>query len=398
MNRPLAVLGGAPAFPHPVHVGRPNIGNRAAFYERVDGLLDRRWLSNDGPLVRELEQRLAEYLGVEHCVAMVNATVGLEIAIRALDLTGEVLMPSFTFIATAHALEWQGIRPVFVDVDPVTHTIDPAALEARITPRTTGILGVHVWGSPCDTDAIAAVADRAGLRILYDAAHALGVSRNGSMIGGFGSCEVFSFHATKFLNSFEGGAITTNDSALAERLRLMRNFGFAELDRVVSIGVNGKMTEVCAAMGLTSLEEVDRLIATNKANYDAYGAVFCGLDGVSLFPFARNERNNYQYVVLQVDRDRATLNRDELIAVLRAENVLARRYFWPGCHRMEPYQSREPEASLFLPQTERVAGSVIVLPTGQAVSQDDIEIVGRIIRSALENPHEVRAACAHPST
>lgn len=374
---------GAPAFAEPLHVGRPNIGDREALLRRINGMLDRRWFSNDGELVREFEARVAGYLGVRHCVAVCNATIGLEIAIRALGLKGEVILPAYTFVATAHALQWQEISPVFADMDPATHNIDPGSIERLITPRTTGIIGVHVWGRPCDTDAIGAIAARRGLNVLYDAAHAFGCSRGQRMIGGFGACEVFSFHATKFLNSFEGGAVTTNDDALAQRLRWMRNFGFQGYDNVVHLGTNGKMTEVCAAMGLTSLESVDALISVNRSNHEAYRTALAGIPGISLVGYDPSERNNYQYVVLEVDPGRAGMDRDGLVKALHEHNVLARKYFWPGCHRMEPYRTTQPMAAQVLPVTEHIASRVLVLPTGQTVDAEAIGRIGRILRKVV---------------
>jgi len=387
---PLAILGSVPAFPQPLHVGRPNIGDRQVLLARINDILDRRWLTNAGPVVQEFERRLAEFVGVKHCITMCNATVALEIAIRALELKGEVILPSYTFIATAHALQWQELTPVFADMDPRTHNIDPVSIERVITPRTSGILGVHVWGRACDTEAIESIAQRRGLLVMYDAAHAIGCSHCGKMIGGFGACEVFSFHATKFINSFEGGAVVTNDDMLAEKMELMRNFGFAGYDRVIYLGVNGKMTEVCAAMGLTSLESIEDIVAANRRNYMAYRDGLQGLPGVSVIEYDPAERNNYQYVVVEVDPEVAALNRNELVAVLHAENVLARKYFWPGCHRMEPYRSLQPNASLLLPMTERVASRIIVLPTGQAVSAETVQVICSLIRAALAASGEVR--------
>jgi dTDP-4-amino-4,6-dideoxygalactose transaminase len=283
---------------------------------------------------------------------------------------------------------------VFADLDPRTHNIDPASIERLITPRTTGIIGVHVWGRPCDTAALEGIAARHRLKLMYDAAHAFGCSHAGRMIGGFGSCEILSFHATKFLNSFEGGAIVTNDDALADQMRLMRNFGFVDYDRVIYIGTNGKMTEICAAMGLTSLESMDDIIAINKRNYEAYRRGLSGLAGVSMISRDGAERSNYQYVPAEVAPGSAPLTRDELIAVLHAENVLARRYFWPGCHRMEPYRSLQPNAGLLLPETERLAPRIMVLPTGQAVSVEIVATICDIIRMAFESASEVRAALA----
>jgi dTDP-4-amino-4,6-dideoxygalactose transaminase len=390
----MAIFSNKPAFPHHLHVGRPNLGNRDRFLELVSDMFDRRWLTNDGPLVREFERRICETTGVKHCVAMCNATVALEIAIRALELKGEVIVPSYTFIATAHALQWQEITPVFGDMDPSTYNLDPAGIERLITPRTTGIIGVHVWGRACDTQAIDAIGKKRGLKIMYDAAHAFGCSHQGQMVGGFGACEVFSFHATKFLNTFEGGAVVTNDDALADKMRLMRNFGFSGYDRVIYPGTNGKMTEICAAMGLTSLEAQEAIIATNRRNYDAYREGLRGLPGVSLIAYAPQEKHNFHYVVVEVDPEICPLNRDDLVEVLHAENVLARKYFWPGCHQMEPYRSYFPNAGLLLPNTERSAARIMVLPTGQAVSPEDVAKICGIVGVAIENADSVRRVLA----
>ena len=214
----LALLGGRPAFASEIRVGRPNVGDRTALIARLGLMLDSGVLTNRGPFVLELEAALRSYLGVRHAITVCNATIGLGVAARALGLAGEVIVPSFTYIATPQALAWLGITPVFCDVDPDTHNLDPRQLEALITPRTTGILPVHVWGRPCDTQAIERVACAHGLKTLYDAAHAFGCSHDGQMIGSFGHAEVFSFHATKFFNTFEGGAIATNDDNLAAKI------------------------------------------------------------------------------------------------------------------------------------------------------------------------------------
>jgi dTDP-4-amino-4,6-dideoxygalactose transaminase len=390
----LAVLGAPPAFAEPLHVGRPNLGDRARLAARIDDLLDRRWLTNSGRYVEEFERRIAATLGVRHAVVMCNATVALEIAIRALGMAGEVIVPSFTFVATAHALQWQQITPVFCDVAPDTHNIDPARVEALITPRTTGIIGVHVWGRPCAVDALTEVAGRRGLRLLFDAAHAFGCTHRGRMIGNFGDAEVFSFHATKFLNSGEGGAVSTNDDALAARLRLMRNFGFAGEDRVIDVGINGKMSEFSGAMGLTSLESMDEFIAVNRANHAAYADGLRGLPGVTLTRYDGAERSNYQYVVIEVDEREAGLSRDALHRVLHAENVLARRYFHPGCHQMEPYRSYFPHAGLLLPQTERLTRRVLLLPTGTGVGMAEIEAICGIVHAAVARAAAVRERLA----
>jgi dTDP-4-amino-4,6-dideoxygalactose transaminase len=383
-----AILGGPPAFAEPVHVGRPNIGDRDRLMERIAGVIDGRWLTNDGPLVHELEEAVAEVLGVPHCVAMCNGTVALEIAIRAAGLTGEVIVSPFTFVATAHALQWQEITPVFCDVDPGTHNIDPARVEELITSRTTGILAVHLWGRSAPVEELTEIAARHNLRLLFDAAHAFGCSHRGRMIGGFGTAEVLSFHATKVVNSFEGGAIVTADDDFAEVARLMRNHGFADYDEVSHVGTNGKMSEVSAAMGITSLESRDEFVEANRRNHDAYRAGLADVDGVELIAYDEAELGNWQYAVIEVDES-AGLSRDDLQRVLWAENVLARRYFYPGCHRMEPYRTLFPDAGERLPQTERLAERVLVLPTGTAMDPTGVAIVADLIRRAMRAAPEL---------
>lgn len=369
-----------------LHIGRPNIGERAALLARINDILDRRWLSNNGKYVQEFEARVADILGVRHCVAMCNATVGLEIAIRALGLTGEVIVPSFTFIATAHSLQWQQITPVFCDIDPVTHNIDPAKIEALITPRTTAIMGVHLWGRGCEVEALQKIADRHGLKLLFDAAHAFACSHRGRMIGGFGNAEIFSFHATKFLNSLEGGMVATNDDELALKTRRMKNFGFTGYDQVESIGTNGKMNEISAAMGLTNLESLEEFVAINRAHHRLYGEGLAVLPGISLMPYDEAERCNFQYVVVEVDEQQAGVRRDGLVEHLHEQGIIARRYFYPGCHRMEPYRSSDPNVGLHLPVTEWLCERLLCLPTGTGVQQADVERVCQCIADFVK-PH-----------
>ena len=392
----LAAFGGAPAFDEVLHVGRPNIGDRKGFLSRVEDMLDRRWFTNNGPYVQEFERRIREVTGTRHCIAVCNATIGLEIAIRALGMTGEVIVPSFTFVATAHALEWQGITPVFCDVDPRTHNLDPERVESLITPRTTGIVGVHVWGRACAVDRLTEIARTRGLKLLFDAAHAFACTHRGTNIGRFGDAEVFSFHATKFLNSFEGGAITTQDDELAAKLRLMKNFGFAGYDAVIHPGTNGKMTEICAAMGLSSLECLDELIEVNRERHRAYTAALRDLPGLSVLAYDTSERSNYQYIVLEVEPGRFGLDRDQLVRLLHAESVLARRYFFPGCHAMEPYRSRDPHAGERLPHTEQLSARVMTLPTGTAVEPGDIDRIAAILHFCAAHAPAIRSRLAEP--
>ncbi len=365
----------------PLHVGRPNITNRAEFLRRVEQILDNQWLTNNGPMVQELEQRIAERLGVKHCVAMCNGTIALEIAIRALSLTGEVIVPSWTFVATAHALYLQGITPVFADIDPATHNLDPAAVRRMITPRTSGIIGVHLWGRAAPIDELQAIADERGLKLMFDAAHSFGSSYKGQSIGRFGACEVFSFHATKAFNTMEGGAVTTNNDALAETMRLMRNFGFKGYDNVIHPGTNGKMIEVCAAMGLANLDGFDAIVETNTRNHAAYKQALAGIPGIRVLDYDPTERNSHHYVVLEVSEE-CPASRDAIIAALHAKNILARKYFWPGCHDMKPYRDLFPHAGLVLPKTNNLAARIVVLPNGNLPDSATLTI-SNVIRTTV---------------
>ncbi|MEI3649870.1 MAG: aminotransferase class I/II-fold pyridoxal phosphate-dependent enzyme [Dolichospermum lemmermannii FEM_B0920] len=385
----LAIFGGTPTFTEKLHVGRPNIGNREDLLSRINDILDRKWLTNHGIYVQEFEQRIAEFVGVKHCIATCNATVALEIAIRAVGLTGEVIVPSFTFIATPHALQWQEITPVFCDIDPQTHNIDPNKIVQSITPRTTGIIGVHLWGRSCDVETLSDIAHTYGLKLMFDAAHAFGCSHQGKMIGNFGEAEVFSFHATKFLNTFEGGAIVTNSDELAEKIRLMTNFGFAGYDQVIYIGTNGKMNETSAAMGLTSLESIDDFVDVNYRNYKCYQRELADIPGISLLSYDGTEKCNYQYIVLEIEESKTQITRDNLIKILHSENIIARRYFYPGCHRMEPYKSYFPHAKLLLSETEKLADKVVLLPTGTSVNEDEIYMISQIIRIAIREAKNI---------
>jgi dTDP-4-amino-4,6-dideoxygalactose transaminase len=248
-----------------------------------------------------------------------------------------------------------------------------------ITPRTTGIIGVHLWGRPCAIDALQDIADRHYLQLMFDSAHAFGCSHNGKKIGGLGRCEVFSFHATKFFNSFEGGAVLTNDDDLAEKCRLMRNFGFSGYDNIIYHGTNGKMVEVCAAMGITSLENIETIIDVNRRNYHAYRDALDGIPGLNLIHYNEAEACNYQYIVVEVGHE-FPLSRDEIIKVFHAENILVRKYFWPGCHGMKLYRVLYPHAKILLPNTEFVANRVIVLPTGTAIEPPSIEMFAALFR------------------
>ncbi len=378
----LAINGAPPAFEEPLHVGRPNMGDRTAFLKYANEIFDRRWLTNNGPMVQELEQRIAEYHKVKHCIAMSNGTIALEIAIRALGLEGEVIIPSYTFIATAHALHWQAITPVFADIDPISHNLDPASVRAMITPRTSGIIGVHLWGRCAPVEELQEIADEFNLKLMFDAAHAFACSYKDTMIGNFGACEILSFHATKFFNTFEGGAVLTNDDEMAQTMRLMRNFGFDGVDNVIHPGTNGKMTEMAAAMGLVNLDAIDGVIEANKQNYITYKSELDKLPGIHVIDFDESQYNNYQYIVVEII-DQCPVSRDFIIQALHAENILARKYFWPGCHSMKPYRDLFPHSGLLLKNTIKIAENVIVLPTGTTINEALVKTVTGVIHMVL---------------
>lgn len=384
----LAILGGEPAFKKAVHVGEPNIGDRERFIALVNDMLDRRQLTNNGPYVRELEERLAALLGVGHCVLVSSGTDGLILALRALELSGEVIVPAMTFIATVHALHWLGLQPIFADVDPVTHQLNPACVESLITDRTRAILGVHLWGQPCAVEELTAIAQAHDLKLIFDAAHAFCCHHQGKMIGNFGNVEVFSFHATKFFNTFEGGALTTNDGEIAHRARLLRNFGFVGVDQVATVGINAKLPEVSAAMGLTLLDSLPELLERNRSNYQIFEEALANIPGIRLLRYPDIEANNCQYIVIEVDGQ--VISRDLLVSVLREENILARRYFYPGCHRMEPYRTLYPPQRWHLPVTETLVNSVASLPSNATYSTEQILAICEVVQFIVANAAGLR--------
>ncbi len=365
-----------------LHVGRPNIGNIDMFKKLTDNIIESRWFTNSGQMVKAFEKTLCEYLNVRHCIPVCNGTVGLQIASQAMELKGEVIVPAFTFVASPHALQWEGIKPIFIDIDPSTHNLDPSKIESLISEKTSAILGVHIWGRPCNTYEIQKLADKHNLKVFFDAAHAFGCRHNGRMIGNFGNCEVFSFHATKFFNTFEGGAIATNDDDLAHKIRLMKNFGFESMDHVIHIGTNGKMSEICAAMGLACFDKLRDLIAVNRLNYNAYYEHLRNIPGIKLIEYSNQDEANYQYIAVEIDEDKSNITRDELMYRLHDQNIRARRYFYPGCHKMEPYKTLYPSQIHNVPCTDALCKRILVLPTGNTVTLSAIKKICKIIKKS----------------
>lgn len=353
-------------------VGKPNIMDEERFFKEAKKIFKSKWLTNEGKYVRKFENKVAEFLGVKHAIAVCNGTLGLEIAARACGLERKVIVPSFTFTATAHALSWIGIEPVFCDVNPTTHQMDVGAVKRVITPEVDGIIAVHLWGMPTAIEKLEEVAECFGIPIIFDAAHAFGCSyrhkSSNKMIGNFGKAEVFSFHSTKFFNSFEGGMITTNDDEVNDKVRKMKNFGFKE--NVVSIGTNAKMPEICAAMGISNFKYIDKLIKKNYENYQMYRARLKH-SKARLLPYNEHNKNNYQYIVIE------TPKRNEVCSALEEAGFIAKKYFSPGCHRSAPYA----DSSILLPVTERLSDSVLCLPSGMQAKEKHIEEICKIIRN-----------------
>ena len=363
----------------PLHVGGPNVGDRNVFDRLVDGIFERRWFTNHGEVLQTFERLLTHHLGVKHCIPVCNATVGLQIVCNALELTGEIILPAFTFVATAHSVSWSKLKPVFADVNQDTHCLCPESVRSLITDRTSAIMGVHLWGAPCYPTQLQALADDHDLRLIFDAAHAFHNRHRGTSFGNFGDCEVFSFHATKFFNTFEGGAITTNDDELALRIRRMCNFGYRGPDDIACVGTNAKMSEINAAMGVSMFECIGEIANTNEENFQVYDAFLGGVPGLKLYSLADIDRSNWQYVVLEVDEQTVGCSRDTIVDALVSRNVFAKRYFFPGCHKMPPYREAFSVEERELPNTDRLCQRLICLPTGTAISIDEIHRVCEII-------------------
>jgi dTDP-4-amino-4,6-dideoxygalactose transaminase len=395
----LAIFTKRPAFEEPQCVGKPLVEPDLfeAYARLMEGVFERRYFTNDGPLVRALEEELARRHGVRRCVLVCNATIAQMLVLKALDLEGEIVLPSFTFVATAHACLWQGATPVFCDISPDDLMIDPESVERALSPRTSAVIGVHLFGNVCDVEALTAVCRKHRVTLVFDAGHGFDCAFGETPVGRFGAAEFLSLHATKPFSTFEGGAILTNDERLTERLRFLRNFGFRGYDDVGFLGINGKMPEACAAFGLASLPRAGARIGRLKDNHELYRRELSGVFGVRVLPAGIRGRSNYHYMVILVDAGAFGVDRDALNRVLWEERVLSRRYFYPGCHHMEYFRTRFPGAGGSLPVTERVARQVLCLPTNVPRPERDIPLIVSLIKTVHERAEEVkRWHCANP--
>lgn len=332
------------------------------FLPYLENIWQSKQLTNGGPYHQELEKALADYLGVQHISLFANGTLALVTALQALRITGEVITTPYSFVATSHSLLWNGIKPVFVDIDPVTCNLDPARIEAAITPATTAILPVHCYGIPCDTDHIQRIADNYGLKVIYDAAHCFAVKQGGVSILNHGDLSIVSFHATKVFNTFEGGAIICPNEKIKRRIDYLKNFGFADETTVVAPGINGKMNEVQAAFGLLQLKHVDRAFEIRKQIYENYQQALGHVHGLSLLPLPEDTDWNYAYCPIFVNANLFPLTRDGLYNRFKEQGILVRRYFYPLISEFPMYKGYDSSAPANLPVASQMAQQVLCLP------------------------------------
>lgn len=356
----------------PITVTSPLLPPLEEFMPYLEDIWNRKWITNNGHYHQMLEQALCDYLGVEYISLFTNGTLPLITALQALRIGGEVITTPYSFVATTHSLWWNGIRPVFADIDPATGNLDPEKVEAAVTSRTTAIMPVHVYGNPCDTKALQEIADKYGLKIIYDAAHAFGVRRDGESILKAGDISTLSFHATKTYNTVEGGALVCHDAETKKRIDFLKNFGFADETSVVAPGINGKMDEIRAAYGLINLRHVDDAIAARKKVADTYREALKDVEGLRMFEEMPGVRSNYSYFPVFITEKDFGMSRDALYDNMKANGVLGRRYFYPLISDFTTYRGLPSASRANLPQANKMASEVICLPLHHSLSDADI--------------------------
>lgn len=355
----------------------PDLEEYNAFLQDI---WNRKWITNNGHYHQQLEQALADYLGVEYISLFTNGTLPLITALQALRIQGEVITTPYSFVATTHAIWWNGLTPVFVDIDPRTGNIDPDKIEAAITPRTTAIMPVHVYGKPCDVERIDAIAKKYNLSVIYDAAHAFGVKKNGVSVLQYGDMSTLSFHATKVYNTIEGGALICRSKEMKEHIDNLKNFGFRGETTVVAPGINSKMDEMRAAYGLLNLKQVDAAIEARRQVAIRYREALRGVEGITFFDDMPDVRHNYSYFPIFVDEEKYGMSRDALYEKMKTQNVLGRRYFYPLISTFSPYNKYVSATPANLPNAYRLADSVICLPMHHTLLEEDIQRVVDCIR------------------
>jgi len=350
------------------------------FIPYLEKIWKSKWLTNNGDMHKELEKQLQAYLGVEYLSLFTNGTLPLITALQAMRITGEVITTPYSFVATTHSLWWNGIKPVFVDIDPITLNIDPKKIERAITPKTTAIMPVHVYGNPCDVDTIQKIADKYGLKVVYDAAHAFGVKLNGKSILEYGDMSTLSFHATKTYNTAEGGALVCHDTKTKERIDYLKNFGFAGETEVVAPGINAKMDEIRAALGLLNLKYVDEAIIRRKTITEIYRELLKDIVGISFLDVIPGVEYNYSYFPIFVDAEKYGVKRDELYEKMKAAGVYGRRYFYPLISEFSTYRGLDSARPENLKVAHQVADSVICLPMHSELKEEEVEYIISVIR------------------
>ncbi len=366
-------------FPHPIYVTQPLLPDLQDYYRLLEQVWESRFLTNNGPLAKRLEKELAQYLGVPHLSLFSNGTIALQLACRVLRLKGEVITTPFTFAATSHALYWNGLKPVFCDVEDESLTMDPDKVEELITPDTSALLPVHVYGNPCRVERLQKIADRHGLKIIYDAAHAFGVEIDGRPIGSFGDISMFSLHATKIYHTIEGGALTYRNPGLKERADELRNFGIVTEDLINEPGLNGKLNEIQAGMGILLLGLADMEIARRKEITMLYRDLLQNIPGIRVSKDLDGVKHNYPYFVIRVDRSEYGMSRDDLQKGLRGYNVFSRRYFYPLCSQFRCYRDLPSSRTGNLAVAEKAAEEVLALPLHGRMTNDEVEKICSII-------------------
>ena len=362
-----------------ITVTSPLLPDLEEFNSLLKEIWESKWITNNGQFHQQLEQNLAEYLGVPYVSLFTNGTLPLLTALQALRVTGEVITTPYSFVATTHCIWWSGCKPVFVDIDPATGNIDPDKIEAAITPKTTAIMPVHVYGKPCDTQRIQEIADKYGLRVIYDAAHAFGVKVDGESILNAGDMSTLSFHATKVYNTLEGGAMIMQDKEMKKRVDYLKNFGFANEIEVIAPGINSKVDEVRAAYGILNLRQVDAAIEARHQVAIKYREALRPVDGISFMDDMPGVRHNYSYFPIFVDAEKYGMTRDELYFKMKEQNVLSRRYFYPLISEFSTYRGLPSATKENLPNAHKMADSVICLPMHHALGEDDIERILKLI-------------------
>lgn len=362
-----------------ITVTSPLLPNLDEFYELLKEIWDSKWITNNGHFHRKLEQALCDYLGVKCISVFTNGTLPLITALQALRITGEVITTPYSFVATTHAIWWNGIKPVFVDIDPETCNLNPDKIEAAITPKTTAIMPVHCYGKPCDTEKIQKIADKYGLKVIYDAAHAFGVKVNGESILNAGDMSTLSFHATKVYNTIEGGALICHDEETKQRIDFLKNFGFNGETEVVAPGINSKMDEVRSAYGLLNLKQVDAAIEARKKVATYYREQLHNVKGIRFFEDMAGVQHNYSYFPIFVNADEYGMTRDELYNKMKEQNVLGRRYFYPLISSFDTYKGLDSSRKENLPIANRIADEVICLPMHHGLTDEELEKVVKCI-------------------